>query len=156
MKARDCRVPWTVEYGVRVRSSSICRSMVRRRACVNSSPRLSMGVAFRCCVTVRLCLSSLCFQLRRAPTGRSSKSSIGLAAPPPPHCRSSSSSSEKASSHPLLRDSFKISSILGSKIQSSSSSSSRNVSPKVRPRERDRRGTGGQGTDTGESEQLRL
>ena len=101
VKDRDCKVKCTVELGVRERSSSICRSMVRLRACVNSSPRLSEGVASRCCVSVASyrCLLRTFFQFRRAPTGRSSKSSMGWTAPP--YCMSSSSSSsssEKASS----------------------------------------------------------
>ena len=49
VKVLDCMAKWTVECGVREGLEAICRSMDRRRAWVNSSPRLSSGVISRCC-----------------------------------------------------------------------------------------------------------
>ena len=49
VKVLDRMAKWTVECGVREGLEAICRSMNRRRAWVNSSPRLSLGVVSRCC-----------------------------------------------------------------------------------------------------------
>jgi len=157
-------VNWKVECGVRVLSASIWRRMVRRKALVNSFPKLSRAVGSRCC-WIRAwnrCLSSTLRQRRRALTDRSWKFNSGESAPPTISPFGGKEGPSEDAPVDGDFDIFMYGSKAGWKIQSSSSSKNAAsydllvpTGTGLRPRDRLRRGTTCRGERTGERERLR-